>query len=64
MQFLVIQLVYQLFITQVTPGDEEVKLVMQMTKEAILAQERDPLTSFSNRVRELNYGSSYYFKVG
>lgn len=37
--------------------------MMQMTKEAILAQERDPFTAFANRVRELNYGDSYYFKV-
>ncbi|MCO5571807.1 hypothetical protein L7F22_025555 [Adiantum nelumboides] len=57
-----LQLVYQLFVTNVVPGDEEVKLVMQMTKEAILAQERDPFTAFANRVRELNYGDSYYFK--
>lgn len=57
-----LQLVYQLFVTNVIPGDEEVKLVMQMTKEAILAQERDPFTAFANRVRELNYGDSYYFK--
>lgn len=57
-----LQLVYQLFATSVIPGDEEVKLVMQMTKEAILALERDPFTAFANRVRELNYGNSYYFK--
>ncbi|KAH7414951.1 hypothetical protein KP509_14G020500 [Ceratopteris richardii] len=57
-----LQLVYQLFVTNVVPGREEVKLVMQMTKEAILAQERDPFTAFANRVRELNYGDSYYFK--
>eukprot|EP00250_Pteridium_aquilinum_P015299 c22507_g1_i1 orf=556-3573(+) len=57
-----LQLVYQLFVTNVVPGDEEVKLVMQMTEEAILAQERDPFTAFANRVRELNYGDSYYFK--
>jgi hypothetical protein len=40
-----------------------VKLVMQMTREAIKAQERDPFTAYANRVRELNYGNSYYFKV-
>lgn len=57
-----LQLVYQLFVTSVIPGDEEVKLVMQMTREAIMAQERDPFTAFANRVRELNYGNSYYFK--
>lgn len=57
------QLVYQLFTTSVKPGNEEVKIVMQMTEEAILAQERDPYTAFANRVRELNYGNSYFFRV-
>eukprot|EP00249_Psilotum_nudum_P022861 c28663_g1_i1 orf=451-3468(-) len=57
-----LQLVYQLFSTSVVPGDEEVKLVMEMAREAVKAQERDPLTTFSNRVRELNYGNSYFFK--
>lgn len=36
---------------------------MQMAEEAIRAQERDPYTAFANRVRELNYGNSYFFKV-
>ncbi|GLJ23437.1 hypothetical protein SUGI_0443600 [Cryptomeria japonica] len=57
-----LQLVYQLFVTSVVPGDEEVNLVMEMTKEGIRAQERDPFTKFANRVRELNYGNSYFFK--
>ncbi|KAJ0986491.1 hypothetical protein J5N97_004847 [Dioscorea zingiberensis] len=30
--------------------------------EAILAQERDPYNVFANRVRELNYGNSYFFR--
>lgn len=57
------QLVYQLFVAEVESADEEVKLVMQMTLEGIKAQERDPFTAYANRVRELNYGDSYYFKV-
>ncbi|XP_077210657.1 insulinase (Peptidase family M16) protein [Tasmannia lanceolata] len=57
-----LQLVYQLFITNVVPGEEEVKIVMQMAEEAIRAQERDPYTAFANRVRELNYGNSYFFR--
>ncbi|KAG6556881.1 hypothetical protein Mapa_001461 [Marchantia paleacea] len=57
-----LQLLYQLFVTTVQPGEEEVKLVMQMTREEIKAQERDPFTAYANRVRELNYGNSYYFK--
>ncbi|XP_068652946.1 zinc protease PQQL-like [Aristolochia californica] len=56
------QLVYQLFTTDVVPGEEEVKIVMQMAEEAIRAQERDPYTAFANRVRELNYGNSYFFR--
>lgn len=57
------QLVYQLFTTNVAPGEEDVKIVMQMAKEAVRAQERDPYTAFANRVRELNYGNSYFFRV-
>ncbi|XP_043705638.1 zinc protease PQQL-like isoform X2 [Telopea speciosissima] len=57
-----LQLVYQLFTTDVVPGEEEVKIVMQMAEEAIHAQERDPYTAFANRVRELNYGNSYFFR--
>ncbi|XP_024516679.1 zinc protease PQQL-like [Selaginella moellendorffii] len=57
-----LQLIYQLFVTSVHPGNDEVKLVMQMTKEGIEAQERDPFTAYVNRVREINYGNSYYFK--
>lgn len=58
-----LQLVYQLFTTTVEPGEEDVKIVMQMAEEAIRAQERDPYTAFANRVRELNYGNSYFFRV-
>lgn len=57
------QLVYQLFTTNVTPGDEDVKIVMQMAEEAVHAQERDPYTAFAKRVKELNYGNSYFFRV-
>ncbi|KAM7509636.1 hypothetical protein LguiA_020089 [Lonicera macranthoides] len=57
-----LQLVYQLFTTNVVPGEEDVKIVMQMAEEAVHAQERDPYTAFSNRVRELNYGNSYFFR--
>ncbi|XP_062090970.1 zinc protease PQQL-like isoform X2 [Humulus lupulus] len=57
-----LQLVYQLFTTNVAPGEEDVKIVMQMAEEAVHAQERDPYTAFSNRVKELNYGNSYFFR--
>ncbi|KAJ4708591.1 zinc protease PQQL-like [Melia azedarach] len=57
-----LQLVYQLFTTNVTPGEEEVEIVIQMAEEAIHAQERDPYTAFANRVKEINYGNSYFFR--
>ncbi|RAL48802.1 hypothetical protein DM860_001122 [Cuscuta australis] len=57
-----LQLVYQLFTTKVEPGQEDVKIVMQMAEETICAQERDPYTAFADRVRELNYGNSYFFR--
>ncbi|CAA3027767.1 zinc protease PQQL-like isoform X1 [Olea europaea subsp. europaea] len=57
-----LQLVYQLFTTNVEPGEEDAKIVMQMAEESVRAQERDPYTAFSNRVRELNYGNSYFFR--
>lgn len=57
------QLVYQLFTTTVEPGEEDVKVVMQMAEEVVHAQERDPYTAFANRVRELNYGDACYFRV-
>ncbi|CAI9259574.1 unnamed protein product [Lactuca saligna] len=56
------QLVYQLFATGVVPGEEDIKIVMQMSEESVNAQERDPYTVFANRVREINYGNSYFFR--
>ncbi|KAF7819724.1 zinc protease PQQL-like isoform X1 [Senna tora] len=57
-----LQLVYQLFTTNLTPGEEDVKIVMQMAEEAVRAQDRDPYTAFANRVKEINYGNSYFFR--
>lgn len=59
-----LKLVYQLFVTNLQPGEEDVKIVMEMSEESVRAQERDPYTAFSNRVREINYGNSYFFRVG
>lgn len=58
-----LKLVYQLFVTNLQPGEEDVKIVMEMSEESVRAQERDPYTAFSNRVREINYGNSYFFRV-
>ena len=41
----------------------DIAVIKQMTREAVRAQRRDPFTAFSNRVRELNYGGSYFFRV-
>lgn len=57
-----LQLVYQLFATRVEPRDAELAVVMQMALEAVRAKERDPFTAYAERVREVNYGQSYYFK--
>ncbi|WCJ42624.1 Insulinase (Peptidase family M16) protein [Euphorbia peplus] len=57
-----LQLVYQLFTTDVIPREEDVKIVMQMAEEAVHAHERDPYTAFADRVKELNYGNSYFFR--
>ncbi|CAI9759054.1 unnamed protein product [Fraxinus pennsylvanica] len=57
-----LQLVYQLFTTNLEPGEEDAKIVMQMAEESVRAQNRDPYTAFSNRVRVLNYGNSYFFR--
>lgn len=62
-KMLFLQLIYQLFTTDLSPGDEDVKIVMQMSEEAVHAQKRDPYTVFANRVKELNYGKSYFFRV-
>ncbi|KAK8688639.1 hypothetical protein V6N13_087392 [Hibiscus sabdariffa] len=59
-----VELVYQLFKTNAIPGEEDVKLVVEMAEEAVLAQEKDPCTAFANRVKEINYGNSYFFGVG
>uniref|UniRef100_A0A2P2LQ34 Putative zinc protease PqqL isoform X2 n=1 Tax=Rhizophora mucronata TaxID=61149 RepID=A0A2P2LQ34_RHIMU len=56
------QLVYQLFTTSLTPGEEDVTIVMQMAEEEVRARERDPYTAFADRVKELNYGKSYFFR--
>jgi hypothetical protein len=45
------------------PQEEEVGIVMQMAEESVRARERDPYTVFANRVKELNYGNSYFFRV-
>ncbi|GAB4852721.1 hypothetical protein Ancab_016933 [Ancistrocladus abbreviatus] len=57
-----LQLVYQLFVTNVEPRDEDIKTVMQLSEENIRADQRDPHTAFWNRVRRLKYGNSYFYR--
>lgn len=57
-----LQLVYQLFVTKVEQREEHIKIVKQITEESIRAKERDPYTAFWNRVTQLKYGDSYFYK--
>lgn len=57
-----LQLVYQLFVTQVQPEEEDIKRVIHIVEEIIHAEERDPYTSFSNRLTRIKYGNSYFYK--
>jgi len=57
------QLVYQLFVTQVEPEEEDIKRVIHILEEIIRAEERDPYTAFSNRLTRIKYGNSYFYKV-
>lgn len=57
-----LQLVYQLFVTNVEPVKEDVERVKQILEECIRAQERDPFTAFTKRVTRIKCGNSYFFK--
>ncbi|GIL48315.1 hypothetical protein Vafri_4598 [Volvox africanus] len=56
------QLVHLLFTTQVRLVPEEVETAVKLVRQAIEAQLRNPLHSYSQRVRYINYGGCYYFK--
>ncbi|KAF2304050.1 hypothetical protein GH714_026651 [Hevea brasiliensis] len=55
-----LQLVYQLFTTNVIPGEEDVKIVMQMAEEAVRAQERDPYTALQTELRSSTMGAPIF----
>lgn len=57
------QLVYQLFATRPVASEGDMRLILQMTREAIAGQLRDPMAAFSTRVNELNYGKSRFFRA-
>ncbi|GIL74679.1 hypothetical protein Vretimale_2315 [Volvox reticuliferus] len=56
------QLVHLLFTTQVRLVPEEVETAVKLVRQAIEAQLRNPLHSYHQRVRYINYGGCYYFK--
>ncbi|GLJ23434.1 hypothetical protein SUGI_0443550 [Cryptomeria japonica] len=57
-----LELVNRLFLKSIIPGDDEINVAMQTIKEKIRAQEREPFTAFSERINQINYGKSYFFK--
>eukprot|EP00898_Chlorokybus_atmophyticus_P001425 jgi/Chlat1/2283/Chrsp17S02583 len=57
-----LQLLYLLFSTKRKAVEKELKLIMRMTREGILASQRNPFYMFSQRVKYINYGNCYYFK--
>ncbi|GLC40306.1 hypothetical protein PLESTM_001046900 [Pleodorina starrii] len=56
------QLVHLLFTTKVRLVPEEVETAVKLLRQAIEAQLRNPLHSYHQRVRYINYGGCYYFK--
>ncbi|KAK9705868.1 hypothetical protein RND81_07G088100 [Saponaria officinalis] len=57
-----LQLVYQLFVTEVQAEEEDIKRVVHMVEDLIRADERDPYTAFINRMTRIKYGNSYFYK--
>ncbi|KAL8153842.1 hypothetical protein V2J09_011602 [Rumex salicifolius] len=57
-----LQLVYQLFVTNVEPDERNISRLNQILEEIVQAEERDPFTAFSKRVTQIKYGNSYFFK--
>ena len=41
--------------------EAEVSVIMRIMRQNVEAQLRNPTFRYSNRVREINYGSCYYF---
>ena len=52
-----------MFVTKVEATEEEVNLVMKRTLQNIKNHDRDPTTAYYNRIRALNFGNSYFYKV-
>ncbi|DBA85638.1 TPA: hypothetical protein ACH3X1_005214 [Trebouxia sp. C0004] len=58
-----LQLVHKLFSHKVTPNTEDLQTVMLYMRESLIAQIRNPATSFVKRSRAINYGNCYYFRM-
>ena len=56
------QLIHLLFTTQVSVDESELTPLMRIVRQGLEAQVRDPAFPFNTRVKEVNYGNSYYFK--
>ena len=50
------QLAYLLFVDNVKVEQETIDTLLQMTKQSILAEIRDPMLKFSAACNEANYG--------
>ncbi|KAL8136373.1 hypothetical protein V2J09_002374 [Rumex salicifolius] len=57
-----LQLVYQLFVTNVESVEDDIARLKEILVEILHAEERDPFTAFSKRVTQIKYGNSYFFK--
>lgn len=57
-----LQLVYRLFTETVEPVETRLDTCRRITREQIVAQIRNPLYSWGQRVKFLNYGECYYFR--
>lgn len=57
-----LQLVHRLFTTQVEAVESRLETCKQLARESVVAKMRDPMTTWGQRVKFLNYGGCYYFK--
>ncbi|BDA41495.1 probable zinc protease PqqL [Coccomyxa sp. Obi] len=57
-----LQLIYALFTTSVTPVPAELDTCMQYLREVTLAQLRNPMRRFADRVRQLIFQDCYFYR--
>ncbi|KAK9820030.1 hypothetical protein WJX72_005269 [[Myrmecia] bisecta] len=56
------QMIYKLFTHEVKPVPSELNTCLRYLREVVIAQIRNPLHFFNNRVRFINYDRCYYFE--